>query len=92
MVNLQLHGKYTTTRGFAASPALRRPHLAACHYRVEGIPGTVGRIACRRRDFLYLQGYDEEDSRTELAALSWLLAGNVLNMLIDLDDFFYVSR
>ncbi|CAL1131516.1 unnamed protein product [Cladocopium goreaui] len=38
-----------------------RARLAACHYRVEGVAGTVGRIACRRRDFLYLQGYDEED-------------------------------
>jgi hypothetical protein len=42
-------------------PTPRRARLAACHYRVEGVAGTVGRIACRRRDFLYLQGYDEED-------------------------------
>eukprot|EP00435_Cladocopium_sp_Y103_P045843 s685_g13.t1 len=39
-----------------------RARMAAAHYRVEGVAGTVGRIACRRRDFLYLQGYDEEDA------------------------------
>ena len=51
-----------------ALPPFRRPRLAAAHYRVEGVAGTVGRIACRRRDFLYLQGYDEEDDAREGAS------------------------